>query len=1248
MGLGAMRKAGGLAVCIGMSTLAFAVSASAATPELLFRAPSDGKSGSGAGAFSVPRDVVGDPSTGHLYVSEAGNERISEYTAWGLFVKAWGWGVADGASELQTCGPVEPVVEPDPSLCGEGIQGEGKGQFNDPIGITRDGAGNIFVAEFTNLRVQKFSPDGEFLLMFGGKVNQTKVAEGAPAAEQNVCPITATDVCQAGTPGTAPSHFLVTTAGNYIDYSPTADAILVGGKDRIQIFNLDGTFREEIPFEGPLALFDEKSVFGLDVDADGNIYVTIEGLEDVYKLSPSGQPLDPGKPDSSKFAAVEPQGAVTVDGAGNVYVVDDRIFDESRVLAFDTAGNKLLPTKEEEEENEFFPYISFRGPILSGLTTNGCGGPSTEDLYLTAFGQGNYLESYGPPPVACEDPPEVPPSILQQYATTVRTESATVRAQINPHFWSDTTYSVEYGTGECAAGGCPNSAPLTAAQLTDKVVNKAITSRGVFLSGLAPGTTYHYRFVAQSGGGGPVFGIDPDGNGPEKASLEDGLEGTFTTFRAPTSNPPCANDQFRVGPGSELPDCRAYEMVSPIDKSNGDAALLPSTLIFHELNQSSTSGERFTYPSFTPFAGPESAPYISQYLASRDPSTGWSNDSISPPRSTRPLDLQFTVNNEFKAFSADLCMGWLRHNSTMPLTADAVAGFPNLYRRDNCSEPPSYEALTTAEPRDRPADRLRLYPVGFTEDGQESLFLSNGALTDDAPELPNVGFEEAELQLYLHGPKGLRFLCRLPSGTPYGFACAAGMAAGQPDGKASALKNAISADGSRVFWTAYKGDLENAPIGIPGRVFVRLNPEEEQSTVEGGECTEPELACTLPISDTVSPEPAEFWGASDDGSKVIFKFANQGSKDFAVENNLYEFDVDSGTPRLIAGGVEGPMGQSEDASRIYFSSSKVLGDGGSEGAKEGAHNLYLYEAPEEEGEEGRFDFIMALGAIDLVGSEGLPSAVNEVPTERSSAISTDGLHAAFVSAVNPTPTGFDNSDVETGQPVDQVYLYDAEAEELRCVSCNPTNARPAGDPKIGAAARLPAPKVPLGIPRPLAENGDRLFFDSHEALVPGDNNGTWDVYEWEAPGTGSCDEGDSTFGVDAGGCVELISSGESTADSRFLDADPSGTNVFIGTQSSLIASDPSSNDVYDVRIGGGFPLPIGKSSCEGGACQSPPPPPAGVTPASEAFDGAGNLPRTKKRCKRGTHKVHRKGKVRCVKNHKRKGKKGHHKRRAAK
>ena len=1235
------------------ASLAFASTAGAATPEFLFRAPADGARGGGAGMFSLPRDVVGDPSTGRLYVSDLDNSRISEYTAWGLFVKSWGWGVSNGAAEFQTCGPAEPESEPEASLCSKGISGSGKGQFNNPDGITLDAAGNVFVVDLSNFRVQKFSSAGEFLLMFGGKVNQTKVAEGAPTGEQNVCPIAPSDVCQAGTPGSASSHFTPPpVVGNYIDYSPTANAILVGDKDRIQVFNLDGSLREEIPFEGELEAFDEEWVRGLEVDFAGNIYITLVDREDVYKLSPSGEPLDPGKPGSSKFDVEDPKGAVAVDGSGNVYAVDDEVgFIESRVIAFDTAGNKLFPTQAEEEAKEFFPYIAFQGPTLTGLTTNGCAGDGNgEDLYLTAFGElafGElaYLETYGPPPIACEPPPAVPPEISQQYAAIVKSESATLKAQINPFFWDDTTYSLEYGTGECSKGGCPSS--VAAAQLTSKVVNKAVTSGGVFLAGLQPGTTYHYRFIAQSGGGGPVFGIDPDGGGEGTASPTDGLEGTFRTFSPASGSQTCGNAEFRGGVGEKLPDCRAYELVSPLDKSNGDAALMPPTKAFHQLNQSSISGGRFTYSSFTPFAEPESAPYVSQYLASRDPGIGWVSESIAPPRSTRPQMLQLSLNNEFKAFSADLCSSWLRYNSKSPLSEEAIPGFPNLYRRDNCSEPVGYEALSTAEPLNRAAEDFWVFPVGFTEDGRETIFLANGALTEDAPPL-----SESELQLYVHGPKGLRFLCRLPNGKPYGFACAAGMVAGQPDGKASALHNAISADGSRVFWTAYKAGLANAPEGIPGKVYVRLNPEEEQSEAEGSECTEPEKACTLRVSESVSPEPAEYWGASDDGSKAIFKIANQPGKDFPQENNLYEFDVETRTARLIAGGVEGPMGMSDDASRIYFSASKVLGEGASEGAKEGAHNLYFYEAPEAEGGEGHLSFIMALADSDFVNSEVEPGPIEEVPTQRSAAVASDGLHATFTSAVSPTPTGYDNRDVASGKPDSEVYRYESATGGLQCVSCNPTNARPLGDPGIGVrglAARLPNVRAPLTLPRPLSEDGQRLFFESQEALVPHDNNGTWDVYQWEAPGTGGCDTGDATFGQAAQGCVDLISSGESAAPSTLLDADPSGTNVFIGTQGSLIATDPGSNDVYDARIGGGFPLPIGKSACEGGACQNPASPPAALTPASAAFEGKGNVPGGRnKRCRRGSHKVRRGGKSRCVPKHKRRSKQSNKRRRATK
>ncbi len=1229
---------------LSLLSLVSAEATRAAAPELLFRLQAEGD---GAGELRAPNGVAADSSAKRLYVADGSNARVSEYTPWGAFVRAWGWGVADGAAELQVCGPSEPELTPPPSLCQRGIEGDGKGQMKVPRGgIAVDGAGNVWVGDLLNKRVQEFSPTGQFLLMIGGEVNATKVGEGAPPAEQNVCPIDPGDVCQAGTVGNAPSYFADVIGatknayGSYIAYSPTANAILVGDRDRIQIFNLDGSFREEIPFEGELAAFDEKPVIGLATDPAGDIYLAIQGLDDIYKLSPAGVPLEPGKPGASKFAVKDPIGAVALDDAGDVYGGDKAAFSaengEGRVLEFDMGGSQLLPTSEEEAlfspgaEAFFFPYIPSDGPAIEGLAANRCAGEEAPgNLYLVAASEGAaaYLEGYGTPPLACEPPPPLPPDVTAQYATTVKGESASLRAEINPHFWPDATYYVEYGTGKCSEGGCTSKEPPTAASLTSKSISKALRSGGVFLAGLTPGTTYHYRFVAKSTGGGPVYGVDPDGAGPAEAGFEDGAEGTFRTFPPATAQPPCENEALRSGPAGELPDCRAYELVSPLDKSNGDAALLPPDKVFFELNQSSRSGDRFTYASLTPFAEPESAPYISQYMASRDPESGWRSESISPPHSAPALETTRSLNNEYKAFTADLCTGWLRHNSVATLAGGAIAGYPNIYRRDGCAGAASYEALSTSKPPTRPAAGYELNLEGFAdEEPSKAIFVAQDALTADAPVLPEEAVGK-EFQLYEHTPGGLRFICRLPSGAPYGGACAAGMAAGSSDDNAAAVQNAISADGSRVFWTAYKGGLgSGVPEGIAGKIYLRLHPEEEQSAVSGLECSEPEKACTIAVSQSVSPEAAQYWGAANDGSKAIFKIVDGPLKD-----NLYEFDVKSETSRLIAGGVEGPMGMSEDASRIYLSSTKVLGAGGGEGAKAGAHNLYLYEAPKEGG-EARFTFVMALAGRDLLGTELQPGAVRDLPNDRSSTVSADGLRAAFGSSAAPTPTGYDNLDAESGQADEEVYLYEAKANRLVCVSCNPTGARPSGVADEGAwmAARLPRRgRALLNPPHPLSEDGRRLFFESHEALVQRDGNGTWDVYEWEAPGAGSCDEADSTFNRAAGGCVDLISSGESASPSKLLDVDADGSNVFIGTQSSLIATDFGSNDVYDARIGGGFPLPTTNAPCEGEACQNPPGPPADLTPASAGFEGKGNAKKPR-HCRKGSARVRRHGKSRCV------------------
>ena len=55
-----------------------------------------GTYGTGAGETNFPDKLATDPTSGHVYAAETGNSRISEFTAWGAFVKAFGWDVAPG------------------------------------------------------------------------------------------------------------------------------------------------------------------------------------------------------------------------------------------------------------------------------------------------------------------------------------------------------------------------------------------------------------------------------------------------------------------------------------------------------------------------------------------------------------------------------------------------------------------------------------------------------------------------------------------------------------------------------------------------------------------------------------------------------------------------------------------------------------------------------------------------------------------------------------------------------------------------------------------------------------------------------------------------------------------------------------------------------------------------------------------------------------------------------------------------
>jgi hypothetical protein len=179
------------------------------------------------------------------------------------------------------------------------------------------------------------------------------------------------------------------------------------------------------------------------------------------------------------------------------------------VLEFGPSGAAIIPAGAGFAVQEGVVGGAEKGIALRGLAINTVTAAGASDIYLSASsGLGtSFASAYGPAPDKWP-PPSFPPEIKAQYATSVDADAAVVGAEINPRFWQDTRYYLEYGTGKCSEGGCVAHVPTPpGAELGAGIVGVAVGTKGILLAGLSPATTYHYRFVASSGGGGPTLGV---------------------------------------------------------------------------------------------------------------------------------------------------------------------------------------------------------------------------------------------------------------------------------------------------------------------------------------------------------------------------------------------------------------------------------------------------------------------------------------------------------------------------------------------------------------------------------------------------------------------------------------------------------------------------------------------------------------------------------------------------------------------
>ena len=645
----------------------------------------------------------------------------------------------------------------------------------------------------------------------------------------------------------------------------------------------------------------------------------------------------------------------------------------------------------------------------------------------------------------------------------------------------------------------------------------------------------------------------------------------------------------------QLPDGRAWEMVSPLGKNGGDIYGIRGNN-GGGVVQAAAEGSAVTYLGQGTFLEPKPLGAVAnQYVSRREPG-GWSTQSIATPANAGTYGVAGT-GTPYKAFSPDLSLALLLNgeaggeaaieNPPLPLELEpkATPGYQTFYLRYGGG---SLRALLTAVPIAPPANEFYMNLQGASPDLQHVVVSSNAALT------PGATFAGFRPDVYEWNER---------AGSTEGSWSAVNVLPGVSNGETvpnaqlgsgTGESNTVSDDGAHVFWT-YEEALYVRNGGTGTAQIDKL---------QGGP----------PLGATENPRPL-FRTASADGRHAFFTShapltaeANTGpacgSFCQRAGNDLYEFDVETEELRDLTpdhrpedeaagANVQGVIGASEDGSRVYFVARGVLAGVNSEGHSplDNAENMYVASVDPAAHAETT-SFVATLSPADE--GEGNNAAAHDWSpqvVQRTARVTPDGRHVAFMS--DASLTGYSNVDATTEELDEQVYLYDAEAGRLECASCNPTGAAPLGRSFIPGGtpfeSRLTGGAVYQS--RALSNDGSRLFFNSGDALVPQDTNGQQDVYEY------------------GGGHAYLISSGTSGDPSEFVNASADGGDVFFLTRQQLVRGDTDQLvDLYDARVEGGLPEPVLSPPCAGESCKPPSSSPPGLgASSSETFVGAGNL-----------------------------------------
>ncbi|HTC71748.1 MAG TPA: hypothetical protein VK655_02595 [Solirubrobacteraceae bacterium] len=853
------------------------------------------------GSFTEVMGVAVNQSTEDVYVYDAGAQAIYKFNASGEAVEfsstksdaisgVGGSGGSEGelAVDSSSGGAKGDIYLSHGGIAGIEIFNEGGEKvgalteetgvpWGETCGVTVDPAGDVYVGIYEG-EINKYVPkggvvtNGDYTESIGVKAEPCNLAADSATnifgAIYPTGPVERWTSSQFGTTGAAGT--LVDGIGSSLAVDPGNDELYVDGQEQVDQYGPHGE-----PFEERVSRFADsgagaiESSYGIAVNGNTHEVYVADGTQvNAFGAGVHTPTVKTGGPTTVTEHTAVATGSVNPEGNA----LSACVFEYGETGSY---GHSV-------------PCAETVGSIGSGETAVPVEAELTGLTHSTGYHYRLVVTNAGGEYDGVAESVETagPPIIGEQLVTAGTSGEATVVTTIDPAYLL-TSYHVEYGTSE----GYGHATPET--QLSE--LDSEPHSVSVTLIGLQPSTEYHFRFVATSSGGETK-----------------GADQVLSTF-APTA-------------AGLLGDGRGYEQVTPEEKF-GTEAYAPWVAVSqyevetgHEYEsnnqteftfQAAADGSGLAYVEGTPPVGGNSSKGVNggnEYLATRLPGGGWSQKVLSP---------ELANYSVFEAFTPDLSTAFV--SSRQPLAPDAPGygekvpyeqNYDTLYTVRTAGG--AYVPLSTAVPPYRPrfsfgtAERTSLIPLepvaaggcsssnclsleGTSANYTHLLFAANDALTSASEGRPGAegGVSETfrhENNLYESVNGQLRLVNVLPDGTTHVDATFGGLEYPKYyEGGIPRFSHAISADGSRIFWT----DLSS------GRIYMRENGAKTVEISPGG----------------------TYQTATDDGSTVYY--TNGSEYEYG---DLYAYDVGTGQRTDLTPGqtVREVVGTSENGEYIYY------------------------------------------------------------------------------------------------------------------------------------------------------------------------------------------------------------------------------------------------------------------------------------------------------------------------------------------